>query len=611
MTLDLAPGTRERLLELSNTSPDDPVRRRAQILLLYNEGKTTAAIGDAVRLSQGQVRYWRRRFQEEGMSIFPLVDGPSISSPPMDRWEREAVPLSQVLESGARDRALAETVRNLALTLFDGMTRLHGLGESERKILEWAALLHNFKPADADARNAHRAAAEILEDGAIAGMDDAVRQTAAALIRYLKGKPKTGRGAEGAYGGIAPDTALLLLSFLRLAVALSPGAKSGLAIEAVRDDPDAVRVLLSGKEAAALARRAQAEAALFESVERRSLLLIPKATGRRTGEQDSRLPLPKPAKSTGLQPWDPIPEAGRKVLRRHFAEMIAKEAGTRTGSDIEDLHDMRVAVRRMRVALGIFEEFFSRKALRRHLSGLRRVGSVLGRVRDLDVSLERAEQFQGSLPEGERAGLAPLFRTWGEQRQKARAEMLGFLDSPVYGEFVAEFNLFVSTTGADVRKRYRRGREPLLVRHAAPSMIYQMLAAVRAYEGVLAEATLEQLHALRIEFKRLRYTLEYFREVLGDPVVSIIQDIKTVQDHLGNLNDADVTCRTLSGFLRNWEVHQQQLPLIDRENPEPIVRYLAAKHAERHELMVSFRDTWAKFIRPEVRRMLAEAVAEL
>jgi len=44
-------------------------------------------------------------------------------------------------------------------------------------------------------------------------------------------------------------------------------------------------------------------------------------------------------------------EAGRKVLRTHFARMLANEAGTRLGEDIEELHDMRVATRRLRAVL--------------------------------------------------------------------------------------------------------------------------------------------------------------------------------------------------------------------------------------------------------------------
>lgn len=609
--LELSTGVRRTLQELSENSSDGPVRRRALILLMYGEGLATAEICDRVQLSQGQVRYWRRRFVEEGMSIFPSPSTSDGEAAQRDQWERESVPLAEVLQGGERDRGVSETVRSLALTLFDGMARLHALGKVERKALEWAALLHNFKPAEAEPRKAHRVAAGILERRSIEGMDDDARRSAAALIRYSKGKPKTGRGAAEAYASLSPETALRLLALLRLAIALSPGAKEGLSIEAVREDPDAVRILVAGEGAARITSRAEKEAALFEMVQEQSLLLMTKATHRRGAAPARSLPMPKRLKSTGLQPWDPIPEAGRKVLRHHFAEMLANEDGTRSGEDIEDLHDMRVAVRRMRVALGIFEDFYRRKTLQRHLRGLRRIGSVLGEVRDLDVSLERAEKHQKDLPDAEQAGLEPLFRRWGQRRHQARDRMLEFLDGETYADFLSEFNLFIGTTGAGVRKRYRQGREPLLVRHAAPYMIYQMLAAVRAYEGVLAEATLEQLHALRIEFKRLRYTLEYFREVLGEPVSSIIKEIKEVQDHLGDLNDADVTCRTLSTFLHEWEAEQEELPLIDRENPEPIVRYLASKHAERHDLMVSFRQTWAKFIRPEVRRMLAEAVAEL
>ena len=51
-------------------------------------------------------------------------------------------------------------------------------------------------------------------------------------------------------------------------------------------------------------------------------------------------------------------EAGRKVMFTHFMKMLANEAGTRDGEDIEFLHDMRVSTRRLRAAYRIFEPFY-------------------------------------------------------------------------------------------------------------------------------------------------------------------------------------------------------------------------------------------------------------
>src|SRR5512139_2183845 len=120
-------------------------------------------------------------------------------------------------------------------------------------------------------------------------------------------------------------------------------------------------------------------------------------------------------KSPGVQPDDSLAEAGRKVLRYHFVQMLRHEAGTRDGEDIEDLHDMRVATRRMRAAFEVFEDAFTPKSLRTYLKGLRTAGRTLGRVRDMDVFMEKAHHYLESLPSDRRQGLDPLLRHWQEE----------------------------------------------------------------------------------------------------------------------------------------------------------------------------------------------------
>jgi CHAD domain-containing protein len=304
-------------------------------------------------------------------------------------------------------------------------------------------------------------------------------------------------------------------------------------------------------------------------------------------------------------------EAGRKILRFHFAHMLSHEKGTRLGEDIEELHDMRVATRRMRAAFEVFSPFFKKKVIRNHLKGLRAAGRALGRVRDMDVFVEKARQYLKTLPKAERLGLEPLLTAWGQERAREREKLLAHLDSESYQQFKRDFNDFTASPGAGARFSPETDPQPDLVRHVVPVLIYTNLAAVRAYEALLPNATIEQLHALRIEFKKLRYTLEFFREVLGKQSREVIDDLKILQDHLGNLNDANVACQMLREFIDNWEDRQVLLPLHDRQNPEPVLAYLAAKHAERHTLMITFPKVWEHFNRPEFRENLALAVAPL
>ena len=313
----------------------------------------------------------------------------------------------------------------------------------------------------------------------------------------------------------------------------------------------------------------------------------------------------------GVLPDDPLAEAGRKVLRYHFGRMLLHEEGTRLGEDIEELHDMRVATRRMRAAIEVFADAFEPKTIGPHLKGLRQTGRALGRVRDLDVFLDKAENYlRAQSPELD-PGLQPLLNAWRRERESSQGGLLAYLEGEKYRSFKLKFHEFVQTPGAGARQPAKNGPAPRLVREIAPALIYTRLASVRAFDAILENASIEQLHALRIELKKLRYTVEFFREVLGNTASAVINDIKKLQDHLGDLNDAQVATELLKDFLTQWDKQQTSRPLLERQNPQAIMAYLAYQYEQRHHLMRTFQEVWSYFIRPEFRYNLALAVSAL
>jgi CHAD domain-containing protein len=347
-------------------------------------------------------------------------------------------------------------------------------------------------------------------------------------------------------------------------------------------------------------------------------IFIPRKPGTPPSIPDSQattpvveIPFPPRLSQPGILPDDTLAEAGRKIMIFQFAEMLSHEGGTRQGQDPEELHDMRVATRRLRAAFTVFGEAFSPKALKPHLKGLRRAGQVLGAVRDLDVALETLNHYLDGLAPDNHPGLLPLVQAWGVERASAQSTLLTHLDSEKYHGFKREFNRFVQSPGTGTRSSPAGTRSPHRVRNIIPALVYTRMEAVRAFESILPSATIAQLHALRIEFKRLRYTLEFFREVLGEQVHDILDELKDLQDHLGELHDADVDCQTTRQFLKTLETQQAETLLAERHNPEPIVGYLAYRSAERHQLMITFPPLWEHFNRPELRLNLALAIAVL
>ena len=170
---------------------------------------------------------------------------------------------------------------------------------------------------------------------------------------------------------------------------------------------------------------------------------------------------------------------------------------------------------------------------------------------------------------------------------------------------------FVKTKGFAAKPVAVNVAEPYQLRHIVPRLVYTRYEAVRAFDNVLESASLETLHSLRLAFKAFRYTLEFFQELLGTEVKMVIDEVKTMQDHLGHLNDANIASDISRDYLANWEEHQLHLPLAERRSPTQMVSYLTTKLEERHRLLVTFPEKWTHFNRAELRRNLALAVAAL
>ncbi len=300
--------------------------------------------------------------------------------------------------------------------------------------------------------------------------------------------------------------------------------------------------------------------------------------------------------SPGLTREDSLSEAFRKTLSFHFERMLEHEPGTRAGEDIEALHDMRVATRRMRAAFLVFGAHQDQEALKPLLKGLRRTGRTLGAVRDLDVFREKIQHYLVSLPAERRDELNPLLEALNQQREAARAVLLEYLESPAYRRFVERFQTALAHPLPELPPFTADGPRPTQVCHLIPGLVLERWAAVRAFEAWVGQpdTPLTRYHQLRIAAKGLRYTLEYFSELLGKEAQTCLERVKKLQDHLGDLQDAVVACGLLRDYL-TWGAWQHQ----GRPPEEPVIApgvaaYLAYRQQEAQRLVAEFPLPWAR-----------------
>jgi CHAD domain-containing protein len=239
------------------------------------------------------------------------------------------------------------------------------------------------------------------------------------------------------------------------------------------------------------------------------------------------------------------------VMREHFAVFLSREPGSRLGEDIEDVHRMRVATRRLRAAMSLFRDYLPEVApsLRNEL---RWVGRALGGVRDLDVQLERIREWHAdgmSLYPDALRGLESLLR---DERERARAHLLQTLDQERYERFVADYSAMLRAGPGSSPAATRRARSEM------PNLIQKRYVKVRAAgDAIDDDSPAEALHELRIRCKRLRYALEFSTGLYPKAVRNYLSRLIELLDLLGSHQDAHVAIQQMRGL---GLTHQRELP---------------------------------------------------
>jgi CHAD domain-containing protein/uncharacterized protein YjbK len=232
-----------------------------------------------------------------------------------------------------------------------------------------------------------------------------------------------------------------------------------------------------------------------------------------------------------------IGEVAYATLWRQLVELLRNEPGARLGDDVEALHDMRVAVRRLRAALSLFKSSLPPEFLAQR-DDLRWLAGALGMVRDLDVQLIAFGGWLDDLDDSEAASLLPLLDEVRRRRSVAREQMLGALDSDRYERFIASFTELLAHPIDATNVQAALDVAPELI-------LRRQRRFAKMATKIKRNASPEAIHAVRIEAKRLRYALEFFKPLHGKGVTAYIQRLVEVQDLLGAHQDATVAVAQL------------------------------------------------------------------
>jgi CHAD domain-containing protein len=234
-----------------------------------------------------------------------------------------------------------------------------------------------------------------------------------------------------------------------------------------------------------------------------------------------------------------VPNYAGKMLK------LADEIRRMKGEDA--VHDMRVAGRRLRTALTIFSYCFPKKDVDRWLKQVRGVTRTLGVARDLDVQILAVQRFlKTSEGNDARAGMERLLLRLEQKRKKADKKLLSAVTE--FAQSAACDELRMVAGGAS-----RSGRVVVYdaaIYRTVSQAIAERLTELLAYAGDANERLdTDRLHAMRMEAKKLRYTMELAGELYEGGLDKYITAVKNVQTVLGNLHDYAVWIEFLPRFI--------------------------------------------------------------
>jgi len=285
---------------------------------------------------------------------------------------------------------------------------------------------------------------------------------------------------------------------------------------------------------------------------------------------------------------------GINFMLEQTQRLLDELPGVQLGRDIEAIHRMRVASRRLATGLDVFRPCLPKKKFKAWRDEIRKVTYALGNARNLDIQIEQLTDLYGDTLEATyKPGYNRLLLRLKQSRSKAQKKVnktaFKLKESQSLEEMIVWFEK-------------RRQTEPFTEPYppAIQQKAYRSIAAaledfLMHSDFIASDADSDKLHAMRIAGKRLRYTMEIFAPLYGGDLEPFIVAMKEIQDTLGAFHDADVWITWLPKFVDKEKTRIEDYfgntgPL---ERLMPGIHHLMADNEQiRSDAYQSFLMTW-------------------
>jgi CHAD domain-containing protein len=488
------------------------------------------------------------------------------------------------------DRAHVEHVAALCDRLFVELPHLHGLTKTSRGLVEAAGLLHDIDEAGGKARH-DVSGARRIRSIRIPGLSAAWQELVAqAVSLHSKGSDVAGFLARLAKG---EDPTLELTgrvaAILRVADGLDHARQQDTRIAAILDDGQAVEILLAPSPGAEEnARFAMLKADLWNRLALRPIRQIAVAAGV----------VPR---AELVSPSQPARVAARRILQRQIEQFASRQYGAACHADAEYIHEMRVAIRRLRSAGEALGKLLG-APLKKASDKLCVLAGPLGKVRDTDVFLEYLQDYARQAPPAHRRTLRALALGRRRGLLAERRELEAGLARPGVRQTLSRLRReLASGAGAPspgAAPSRRRGRAALPAWREARRSLLRHLDDVLSHGRRLKKLSPRKQHLLRIDCKRLRYLAEFFQSFYGRSFQDLIRTTVQLQDLLGTIHDSYVYADWLQEATRR----------LPGEGGEAALALLDHLRRQREESLDKAGPVWRSFTGRRSRKRLMRII---
>ena len=288
--------------------------------------------------------------------------------------------------------------------------------------------------------------------------------------------------------------------------------------------------------------------------------------------------------------------------------------GVKTAQDIEHIHRMRVASRRLRAALPLFALCFPEKKYQQWMQEIQRITRALGEARDTDVQiafLTKLVKKRQARMHADDPGSALSIRLTGDvetillsglqkKRSKLQSAVVSSLEKLENSGVIDDIRIFFH--GQEMRAKSTRKRpSPFGIAPVAASRIGRRLTKMLSYEGWAHNPdAIAEHHAIRIAAKKLRYTMEVYAPLYRLGLKKPLTRVKKIQEILGDLHDCDVWIDAVMVMLLKERLTSQDTTAPKNMRVSKVTSYkhfLAEREKERKILYRRFVRFWDSLVR--------------